>query len=66
MSFIGFLGTAFALVMILEGLLYACFTGFARDMMHLALTLPEKKLRGYGLLIAGLGLFSLMLIQFFE
>ena len=62
MGFPAFLLTALALVLILEGLVWALFTARLRQVMAQALTLPDKTLRtaGAGAAAAGFGLLLLL------
>lgn len=54
-SFLIYLGTSICLLLIIEGLLYSIFTETMRKFMAIALSMPEAKLRGYGMLVAALG-----------
>ena len=55
--------TAFALVFVIEGLLYAMFPDFVRKMMATALTLEGTQLRNFGLGIAAFGVFWIWILQ---
>ena len=63
MSFGVFLLTAVALILIIEGLLYALFTTRIKALMLLVLSTPERQVSGAGWLMAGLGLILLGLLQ---
>ncbi|MEM7679913.1 MAG: DUF2065 domain-containing protein [Pseudomonadota bacterium] len=56
---------AFALVLIVEGLIYAFFTDAIKRMMALALEMPIPTLRNFGLLMASIGFFLVWLIEKF-
>lgn len=62
-SFIQYILTALALMLVIEGLLYALFTDSVRRMMAVALTLPPEKLRFFGFFMAGIGLFTAWILQ---
>jgi uncharacterized protein YjeT (DUF2065 family) len=55
-SFGFYISTAFALMLVIEGLLYGLFPDMVRRMMALTLSLPPEKLRLFGLTMAGIGL----------
>lgn len=55
--------TATALVLVIEGLLYALFPDFVRKMMALALTLPVARLRFLGIAVAFSGCVGLWILQ---
>lgn len=58
-SFLEFIGIALAMVLVIEGLLYAVFPDTMRKMIAMALALPEKDLRNAGLVTAALGFLTL-------
>ncbi|MFN3828283.1 MAG: DUF2065 domain-containing protein [Micavibrio sp.] len=62
MSFLDYLLASFALVLVIEGLLYALFTESVRKMMALALTLPPEKLRIFGMCMAIIGFLLLWIV----
>lgn len=64
-SFGLYIGTALALMFVIEGLFYALFTEQARRMMGVALSQPPQILRGAGMAMAGLGLLVLGLLSSF-
>jgi uncharacterized protein YjeT (DUF2065 family) len=43
--------TSFAMVFVIEGLLYAIFPAHIQKMMALALTMPTEKIRSFGALM---------------
>ena len=58
-----YLATAFAIVLVVEGLLYALFPRGMRRMMEKAMMLPSHSLRTAGLGAAVLGVFVLWLLK---
>ena len=54
--------TAFALVLVIEGILYALFPNTMRRLIAEALALPERQMRAAGLVaaVAGVGLVWLL------
>ena len=54
---------ALALMMVIEGALYALFPEGMQRMMRMILTLPPSALRNTGLIFAGLGVFIVWLIR---
>lgn len=64
-SFTTFVLSAIALVFVIEGLIYALFTDGIKRMMAVALSLPKEKLRSFGFIMAGIGLFLLWIISKF-
>lgn len=60
-SFAGYLLTAFALVFVIEGLLWAVFPEQMKRMMALALTLPSEQLRRFGATMAIVGFLLVLL-----
>lgn len=54
---------AFALVLIMEGMIYALFPEAVRRMMVMVATLPTDKFRTFGAVMALLGLTLLMILQ---
>ncbi|MCB9990554.1 MAG: DUF2065 domain-containing protein [Rhodospirillales bacterium] len=61
-----YITTAFALIFVIEGLLYALFPDGIRRMFALALSLPPEKLRATGLVMAALGFCMVWLLQSFS
>ena len=57
------LWTGFALVLVVEGVLYALFPGPMQRMMQRAVTMPPSALRGGGLGAAALGVVLVWLIR---
>lgn len=55
--------TAVALVLVIEGLLYAIFPAGMKRMMEQALVMPEGSLRTAGLAAAILGVFVIWLLR---
>ncbi len=55
--------TAFALVFVIEGLLYAIFPSHIQQVMKFASNLPKEKFRYYGAAIAALGVMLVWIIQ---
>ena len=54
---------AIGLVLVIEGLLFAAFPGFARRLAATALESPEMSLRVAGLISAVLGIVLIWLVQ---
>ncbi|PJB69940.1 MAG: DUF2065 domain-containing protein [Alphaproteobacteria bacterium CG_4_9_14_3_um_filter_47_13] len=65
MGFLLYIITAFALVFVIEGLFYALFPNGVRKMMEAALSLPEKQLRIFGVVMAVTGFCLVLLLQKF-
>ena len=55
-DFVLFITTAFALIFVIEGLLYALFPDLVRRLMALAVMLPAARLRLLGAVMACTGL----------
>lgn len=55
-SFGSYIITAFALVFVIEGLIYALFTDAVRNMMAMAVKLPKETLRNFGFAMASIGI----------
>ncbi|MEM9632954.1 MAG: DUF2065 domain-containing protein [Pseudomonadota bacterium] len=55
--------TAFGLVLVLEGVLYALVPGGMKSIMRSALETPDKTLRTTGLVVAAIGLFLVWIIR---
>lgn len=64
-SFALYITTAFALILVIEGLFYALFPDLIRKMMAMAIMLPVKNLRLFGLIMAASGLTIIGLLPFF-
>ena len=64
-SFATYILTAFALVFVIEGLLYALFPDAVKRMMAIATAMPPEKLRGFGLMMVVTGMFFIWLITKF-
>ena len=62
LEFIEYITTVFALVLVVEGLVYALFPDAVRRMMAMALTLPPGRLRQFGFIVAASGLFMVWLM----
>ena len=60
---IHYLATAFAVVLVVEGLLYALFPSGMKRMMEQAMKLPSQSLRTAGLGAAVIGVFVLWLLR---
>lgn len=56
--------TAFALIFVLEGLVYALFPDAVKRMMAIAINLPSEKLRFYGGVMALIGFTIVILLQY--
>ena len=61
--FFDYLLTAFAMIFVIEGLLYAVFPDAMRRMLALALTLPSSTLRRFGLVMVACGFALVALLQ---
>ena len=57
------LATAFAVVLVVEGLLYALFPGAMKRVMEQAMMLPSQSLRTAGLGAAVIGVLVLWLLR---
>lgn len=55
--------TGVALAFVLEGLLYALFPGVMQRAMQAAVLLPPGVLRGFGLTMLALGVFTVWLVR---
>lgn len=55
--------TALALVLVVEGVLYALFPSQMQEMMRRVQAMPPASLRGAGLAAAGLGVGAVWLIR---
>lgn len=55
--------TAFALVLVIEGVLYAAFPGAMRRAVEAALAMPESSIRIAGLVAAALGVVAVWAIR---
>lgn len=64
-EFLIYIGTAFALIFIIEGLIYALFPDAVRKMMAIAIMMPVEKLRMFGAVVAFSGLMIFWFIQAF-
>ena len=65
-GFLLYIATAFALIFIIEGLIYALFPGGVRKMMAYAVSLDPGKLRYYGAIMATTGFCILWILQAVE
>ncbi len=63
MSFAAYILTAFALVFVIEGLIYALFPDAVRRMMAMALTIPVNQFRAFGLAMAVAGFAMVLLLK---
>lgn len=57
--------TAFSLVFVIEGFLYAAFPDVVRKLMAMAIMLPVDRLRYFGLGMMALGVLSVFFCQLF-
>ena len=64
-SFTLYILTAFSLVFVIEGLLYALFPDSIKRMMAMAITMDSGQLRGLGLFMAALGFLMVWLLDLF-
>lgn len=55
--------SAFALVLVIEGVMYAGFPTVMRRALEAAMTMPDSTLRAAGLLAAVIGVVALWLIR---
>ncbi|GJL86204.1 MAG: hypothetical protein DHS20C02_19790 [Micavibrio sp.] len=62
-SFTLYILTAFALVFVIEGLIYALFPDSVRKMMAMAIQMPPEKLRMFGFVMAATGFGLVWLLQ---
>lgn len=58
-----YLGTAFALILIIEGLLYALFTDKMRQMLATLIVTPPEQIRKIGFITAFVGVVILFVID---
>lgn len=64
-EFIQYILTAFALIFVIEGLIYCLFPDMVRKLMAIAITLPVPKLRLFGFVMAVSGFSIAWMIQYF-
>lgn len=57
--------TAFFLVFVIEGLIYALFPDQVKKLMAMALSMPTQPLRMFGLLMASLGILAIYILRAF-
>lgn len=57
--------TAFSLVFVIEGLIYALFPDQVKKLMAMALSMPAQPLRMFGLLMASLGILAIYILRAF-
>lgn len=57
--------TAFSLVFVIEGLIYALFPNQVKKLMAMALSMPAQPLRMFGLLMASLGILAIYILRAF-
>lgn len=62
-NFLSHLTTAFALIFVIEGLLYAIFPGHIQKAMALATMLPKDKFRSFGAAMTAFGVMLVWIIQ---
>ena len=62
-EFFSHLLTAFALVFVIEGLLYAIFPSHIQKMMAMASVFPPEKLRSFGAAMMAFGILLVWLFQ---
>lgn len=55
MTFFDYLVTAFALVFVIEGMMYAVFPATMQRILLVALAMPVQSMRRFGVVMAGLG-----------
>lgn len=65
-SFGAYLTTAFALVFVIEGLLYALFPEQIRRILAMAIQMPASTLRKFGATMVALGFILVYLIELFR
>ncbi|MCE7887464.1 MAG: DUF2065 domain-containing protein [Alphaproteobacteria bacterium PRO2] len=58
--------TAFFLVFVIEGLIYALFPDQVKKLMAMALSMPTQPLRLFGLLMAVLGVTAIYILRAFH
>ncbi|HQX26356.1 MAG TPA: DUF2065 domain-containing protein [Alphaproteobacteria bacterium] len=58
--------TAFSLVFVIEGLIYALFPDHIKKLMAMALSMPTQPLRIFGLLMASLGILAIYILKTFH
>ncbi|MBP7721143.1 MAG: DUF2065 domain-containing protein [Alphaproteobacteria bacterium] len=58
--------TAFFLVFVIEGLIYALFPDQVKKLMAMALSLPTQPLRIFGLLMALIGVTAIYILKAFH
>lgn len=64
-EFVQYILTAFALIFVIEGLIYCLFPDMVRRLMAMAITLPVPKLRLFGFVIAVSGFSIVWMLQYF-
>lgn len=64
-EFVQYILTAFALIFVIEGLMYCLFPDMVRRLMAMAITLPVPKLRLFGFVIALSGFSIVWMLQYF-
>lgn len=62
-SFLFFSTIGFALIFVIEGLLYAIFPRHIQNMMRYASMMPFQKFRSFGLAMFGIGALMLWILQ---
>jgi len=65
-SFTLYIMTAFSLIFVIEGLVYAFFPDFVRKMMAMAVMMPVPRLRLFGLVMATSGLCLIWLMRMLQ
>lgn len=63
MAFAAYILTAFCLIFVIEGLMYALFPDMVRRMMAMAIMLPVQRLRVFGAVMAASGLCLIWIIR---
>ncbi|WP_435641053.1 DUF2065 domain-containing protein [Micavibrio aeruginosavorus] len=63
MEFAAYILTAFCLIFVIEGLVYALFPDMVRRMMAMAIMLPVQRLRLFGAIMAISGLCLIWIIR---
>lgn len=64
-DFMHYIATSFALIFVIEGLLYTLYPDVMRKMIALALITPARKLRIFGLVMVILGMSLVFLLRLF-
>ena len=65
-GFVLYITTAFALIFVIEGLVYLLFPAFVHKMMETAIMIPANRLRLFGLVMAVTGFSFIGMIKLFS